>query len=174
MYRQILIVAALVLLSSSVFGRAIENWSYERLFKEAELVVIATAESTTDTKERAKLGWEADFIGQDTSFSVHTALKGDLKKETKITVFHYRAPEKALFANGPLLATFHDKPIAFKGTIGDTQFERAAGKPDYLLFLRKRADGRYEPVSGHVDPVLSVRELTAPMNSLYDLSRKSK
>jgi hypothetical protein len=35
-------------------------------------------------------------------------------------------------------------------------------KFEYLLFLKKRGDGRYEPVSGRIDPLLSVRELFNP------------
>jgi hypothetical protein len=37
------------------------------------------------------------------------------------------------------------------------------GAPEYLLFLKLRKDGRYEPVSGRVDPEFSVRELHAPL-----------
>jgi hypothetical protein len=31
--------------------------------------------------------------------------------------------------------------------------------PEYLLFLKRGKDGRYEPVSGRIDPILSVREM---------------
>jgi hypothetical protein len=34
--------------------------------------------------------------------------------------------------------------------------------PQYLAFLKKRPDGRYECVSGHLDPDLSVRQLIIP------------
>ena len=37
------------------------------------------------------------------------------------------------------------------------------GRPAYLLFLKARPDGRYEAVSGQVDPKLSVRETHSPL-----------
>jgi hypothetical protein len=35
-------------------------------------------------------------------------------------------------------------------------------RPQYLLFLKKRPDGRYEAVSGQIDPSLSAREMYSP------------
>ena len=32
--------------------------------------------------------------------------------------------------------------------------------PEYLLFLKRLKDGRYEPVSGRIDPAPSVREVS--------------
>lgn len=37
------------------------------------------------------------------------------------------------------------------------------GPPEYLLFLKRTADGRLEPVSGQIDPALSVREMHRPL-----------
>jgi hypothetical protein len=37
-------------------------------------------------------------------------------------------------------------------------------QPDYMLFLRKLKDGRYEPVSGKIDPQLSVRAIFDPLS----------
>ena len=35
-------------------------------------------------------------------------------------------------------------------------------KPEYLLFLRRRTDGRCEPVSGQLDAAFSVRAVFHP------------
>jgi hypothetical protein len=41
--------------------------------------------------------------------------------------------------------------------------KRGVVKPEYLLFLKRGKDGRYEPVSGRIDPVLCVREMYWPL-----------
>jgi hypothetical protein len=147
-------------ISVPAHARLIENWPYERLFKEADLVVIATAGETADTKDRfSTKGWKAEFIGQETQFVAHSILKGKLGAEKKLTVLHYRLPKGVLIANGPLLVKFRKDALALKGTINGNTFKAGLGRPDYLLFLRLRPDGRYEPVSGEVDPALSIREL---------------
>ena len=34
--------------------------------------------------------------------------------------------------------------------------------PQYMLFMKRMKDGRYEPASGHIDPVMSIRRVSAP------------
>ena len=41
---------------------------------------------------------------------------------------------------------------------------RAVSPPEYLLFLKQRKDGMYEPVSGQLDAAFSVRALLSPNN----------
>ena len=40
--------------------------------------------------------------------------------------------------------------------------------PQYLLFLKRSADGHFEPVSGQIDAVLSVREIYRPLPDMLD------
>jgi hypothetical protein len=149
-----------VLLAVPAYARLLENWPYERLFKEADLVVIATAGKTTDTKDRfAPKGWHVEFIGQDTPFVAKSVLKGNLGADRKLTVLHYRLPEGVAIQNGPLLVRFRNDTQMLKGTINGKAFKAGLGRPEYLIFLRHRKDGRYEPVSGAIDPALSIREL---------------
>jgi hypothetical protein len=63
--------------------------------------------------------------------------------------------------DGPLLAAFRTE--AGTGKTGKGWPVRAA--PEYLLFLRRLKDGRYEPVSGRIDPALSVREVSTPLDN---------
>lgn len=159
-------VAVVLLLVALVVGvavpdasaRRIEDWPYDKLFKESDLVVIATVKGSNDNGEKAKLGgWDVNFIGVDTTFEVQSTLKGKAP-DKKLTVRHFRAPEGQQFADGPLLVTFRDKRINV-----DTKSVKAVlGAPEYMLFLKapKNAkETRYEPVSGRVDPELSVREM---------------
>ena len=53
-----------------------------------------------------------------------------------------------------------------------TAFKAGIGRPEYMLFLRLRPDGRYEAVSGEVDPVLSIRELHSADGFFSDLGSK--
>jgi hypothetical protein len=153
-------IGVISILALPVHARLIERWPYERLFKEADLVVIATAGETADTKDRfSTKGWDVEFIGQDTPFVAKSVLKGKLDAEMKLAVLHYRLPERVAIQNGPLLVRFRKDALKLEGTINRRAFQASVGRPDYLLFLRLRKDGRYEPVSGAIDPALSIREL---------------
>jgi hypothetical protein len=104
---------------------------------------------------------------------VQSVLKGSLKvekgkAEKSIKVLHYRLPENALIQDGPLLVKFRKEPLQVEGTVKGVKFVAELGKPDYMVFLRQRKDGRYEPISGQVDPALSVRELSSPRNSFEE------
>ena len=71
-------------------GRALDNWPYERLFKEADLVVIARAVSVEDCEDRTKDNlWKIEFLGRNTTFTVESTLKGKLDGKT-IKVLHYK------------------------------------------------------------------------------------
>jgi hypothetical protein len=154
-------------------ARLLENWPYDRLFKEADLVVIAKAGETADTKDRfSTKGWKVEFIGQETQFIADTILKGKLPADKKLTVLHYRLPKGVAIENGPLLVRFRKDGTTLKGTINGSAFKAGIGPPDYMLFLRLRKDGRYEPVSGAIDPVLSIRELHSADGFFSDFDNK--
>lgn len=139
-------------------ARRVETWSDERLMRESDLVVIAVPTASADTGGCARLGgWTVDFPGVNTDFKVSVVLKGKLKGDT-LRVLHFRLPKDVLIQNGPGLVTFRMKGMEFR-TKGA---QIALGKPSYLLFLTERKDGRFEPVSGRVDPVESVREMHRP------------
>jgi len=155
---------------ASASARLVEDWSYIRLFQEADLVVIARPVKSVDAGDRLKRNpWRADLIGVNTSFKTVHTLKGAAK--APVTVLHYRTD--ALLQNGPLLVKFRTKAIRYTIVIERREGEPAraavrkfigeAGPATYLLFLKRRDDGRYEPVSGPIDPALSVRELREPI-----------
>jgi hypothetical protein len=141
-------------------ARRLEDWPYERLFKAADLVVIARPTTSEDCADRsADNPWKEEFIGVNTTFKVEAILKGKATGET-IKVLHFRVKEGVLINDGPCHVTFRQKGIAVR-TEGATA---KLGAPEYLLFLKAAKEGRYEPVSGRVDPALSVREVSAPLN----------
>ena len=67
--------------------------------------------------------------------------------------------------NGPLLVSFRRTSLELRTKEGG---KLELGVPSYLLFLKARKDGRYEPVSGRVDPELSVRELIGRLETRAD------
>jgi hypothetical protein len=142
--------------ASQALARLLENWPYERLFKEADLVVLARAVAVADSGEKTTDNlWKVEFRGVTTSFEVRHVMKGKLERK-KLQVLHFRlADPNALIFDGPLLVRFRLKPFTL-----DTKTRKAVvGPPEYLLFLRRKGDGRYEPVSGRIDPQLAVREV---------------
>ena len=44
----------------------------------------------------------------------------------------------------------------------------ALGIPEDLLFLKDADNGRFEPVSGEIDPRLSVKEIYSPLPGVID------
>jgi hypothetical protein len=152
------IVAALTCVPPT-HARRIDTWSYERLLKEADVVVVGAAISSKDSKEAFKnKTWDVDFLGVDTTFAVAAVLKGKVEGD-KLTLLHYRLKHGIRVDDGPLLVAFRMKGIQVNLKEGKLQL----GRPAYLLFLKKRADGRFEAVSGQIDPALAVREVYRPL-----------
>lgn len=121
-------------------ARLMNSWSYQELYDQSDLVVIAKPISTQDTAEKATLpniSPDVHVVGLSTEFDISLVMKGD-RSTKKATLHHYQlADPKQLMINGPRLATFDPK-----------QYTR------YLLFLHLEADGRYSPVSGQTDPAM--------------------
>jgi hypothetical protein len=136
-------------------ARLLESWPYNKLLKASDLVVIAKATAIKDSTETKVIdSWKVKLIGVNTSFTVRAVLKGKHKGDD-LTVLHYRLEEGVALMNGPSLVSFRTGGMSVR-----TRKGRAGWKESqYLLFLRKRSDGRFEPVSGPIDPELSVREV---------------
>ncbi|MGB1889004.1 MAG: hypothetical protein ACPHOK_05305, partial [Akkermansiaceae bacterium] len=100
-------IAASLSLSSISSARKVEIWPYEKLLKEADLVVIACAVSKVATDDR----WDADvfdsdgFTGVETTFELATVLKGKSGNSFKVLHFQQRNPSRP-FEDGPRLVSF--------------------------------------------------------------------
>ena len=139
-------------------GREIEFWPYERLEREADLIVIGPAEKSEDSGELVPGPlWKIEFVGVNTLFKVTGVLKGRCK-ENQLTVFHLRIPDGFTLKDPPSTITFRTGvlPIRSPGKV------TSLARPEYLLFLKKRADGRFEPLSGPLESCHSFRELYLP------------
>jgi len=159
-------IAIPVLTSTLALARPVEDYPYERLFEEADLVVFASAIKIENTVDKLK-GYD-ELTGQNTTFKINYALKGTVKGD-KIKVLHFKLKEiegdkeiLRAIVNGPQLVAFRTEPA--KATVGKEQITLPT--PEYLLFLKQLKDGRYEPVSGPIDPVLSVKEVSTPFDTV--------
>jgi len=163
-----------MLIVSEVSARKVEDWPYERLFKESDLVVIAHVQGWGVTKKEwnEKLFDKGRFEGVRTIFGANFVLKGD--PPLCIWLNHFRYKEGVVrYNDGPGLVAFLKEPLQIevkenvknKGKLHQqSQGLRQISQPEYLLFLKKHKDGEYEPVSGQLDAGFSVRALFPPGN----------
>jgi hypothetical protein len=136
----------------------IETWPYEKLVKQSELIIIARATSVRDAKPGDSVVPGRDYlVGVITAFRVDCVLKGEYTQK-ELEVVHFRYKEGARIQNGPFLVSFKAKPIDPKTDIAE-ELPALMKDPEYLIFLRKRSDGRWECVSG-INTLLSVKKVT--------------
>ena len=166
----ILLLALLLVTATEVHARRLRIWSYTELTVAADVVVIAKPLSNTETSDL--FGDTRGYIGVNTEFQVNDVIKGNVGAE-RFIVLHFRHAPNIPSADGMMTIFFRlegliisgdsfilkeGQPITFVGK-GTTQ----TPPPEYLLFLKKRIDGRYEPVTGQMDSMLSVREVDQPL-----------
>ena len=96
--KKILPILSILLLGTVAFARVHAYWSYDKLTKEADLIVIATPISVQDTAERTtfpdivqtdtnNVRRPVPAIGVETTFAVLSVLKGNTSTNT--FAFHY-------------------------------------------------------------------------------------
>ena len=123
-------------------ARIVRAWSYQELYDQSDLIVIAKYISSERTAEQwvlPNISPNTDVVGLSSNFSVFLVLKGDQSLKS-LVLHHYqlKTPVSADIPviNGPMLASFDSDKLA----------------KQFLLFLRRESDGRYAPVSGQTDP----------------------
>jgi hypothetical protein len=155
-------VFALLALTQAASARALEDWPYDRLLKEADLVVIAVPKKTEKTRDKVHYPGEKRRVeylrGQVTVFEVQGTIKGQAPKDG-LKVLHSRLFKVEDVPSGPMLIEFRIGEYSFEYSDGTKTIRR---ETPYLLYLKRRKDGRYEPVSGLYDPRLSVFEVLTP------------
>jgi len=167
--RYITILLAFLCSIPDANARAIRSWSYEELIKASDLVAVIEPVSSTETKDAYPgplYGYAlTDFMGHNTEFKVHAILKGDSRKDKTLTVLHFSySKDIKWIANGARFARFVPGPLQFRKQVLKDE-ETIGGisvyseEPVWLAFLKKRDDGRYEPVTDPYDSTDSFREL---------------
>lgn len=141
-------VVGLAMIANVSFARPGLFFDYDKMTSDADLVVIATPLATKELEEETVLLGHVDVVGLETRFEVSVRFKGKLRAKDKSTVVlhHYR------FKNPPPA----DRLVPNALTL--LQFE-PDGRCQYLMFLRRMPDGRYEPFCGQADIGGSIEKL---------------
>lgn len=147
-----------VILATMLSARPVRVWTQQELFDESDFVAIVTADrpvSVPNTHEFLTDDKHLDeYLQQhETTLTVHAVLKGNRALKT-VTLVHFlkRSSVKWGMGNGP-------KYIWMATSSNDEQPNRLELKPKYLVYLRSRADSKFDPVTGQMDPADSVVRL---------------
>lgn len=125
------------------FARIVALWPYEKLVAESDVVAIVEQvenKPAQDLFAGYSYGHPTNhFTATDTRFKVHAVLKGDAMKELTVLHFSYSTNVTIILNSASFI-----------------QFKQ---KQECMAFLKRRSDGRFEPVAGHYDSSYSFREL---------------
>jgi hypothetical protein len=127
------------------------DWTAQDLFNKADSVIICTASAAVPVENTDS--FLPDYLQQlESTLQVCAVFKGDPElKVARLVHFEYRHDVRTTLGNGPTFIVLGSEPYSSTG--GPPQ------KPRYLVFLRLRKDGRFEPVTGNDDPNPSVIRL---------------
>lgn len=139
--------------------------SLAALTNDSDFIAIVRAIDTTPTEDR--LDGELAYRGFNTRFVILTVLKGaGAKPQEMITLLHfdYDPTYKDPIINGPTFMSFATAPARLERSLiikgkrqkGGATFDAV---PLYIAFLKKRADGRFEPTGGQEYSDFSFREM---------------
>ena len=137
-----------------VASRNIPGFEYDELFANSDFVVIAEpASKTRDTKEHTVLTENispgVSAIGVVTDFKCLLVLNGP--KRQRLTLHHYKLAPAAKRSEGV-------ETVILNGPTFKTYEPQLGGQP-FLMFLIRERDGRFAPVAGQIDPLISVQEI---------------
>ncbi len=125
-------------------ARPIQFWYPDELWEKADLVVMATAESSQDASSVPPTEAKPNtWISVLTKFNVQAVLKGDLGKKSVtdkmfVTVEHRRYFDKmaeVTEVDGPAFVKFNPEI-----------------KNQYMIFLKGTNGENYQPLTGQYDP----------------------
>lgn len=152
------VLALLLAAAGPSAARIMKAWSYDGLIAESDVVAIVESVENVPAKDIAPFASDnrpsTDFAATNTRFRVAAMLKENGEPFAELTVLHFNYARSFPHVNG---ANFIRFPIT-----ETTRAINALRTPVWLAFLKRREDGRFEPVTGHYDSALSFRELHRP------------
>jgi len=142
----LILLSSLSVIPISLSARPVDILSHEEMHKKADLVIIGNVISTQDqTNYSFETSKKDSWIPVYTKFKVLSILKGKLDNNV-ITFLHYRYYNKKMetvIIDGPCFIRFDPNQ-----------------SDEFLLYLMKEPEGNvYSPVSGQMDPDISLRKL---------------
>lgn len=161
-----LLIACVMAWAGPTTGRPIEEiYTYDRLTKEADLVVIGIPVTTVNLKEKLdKNPYDVELVKERTTFKVVGELKGNAPGD-KVAVLHYVIVPRMGKGGGPTPILAAPSVLTFRTEPLVTEREGAAVRkpvPVYLMFLKRMKGGEYEPVSGPLNMLPSFRVVRWP------------
>lgn len=143
---------------STSAGRPVKQWPYNELFKEADVILILSPQSVRDAVDKDGAIPPQEYLtGVVTTLKVLHVIKGEYKEQT-IDLVHFRYKEGRAVINGPGLVSFQIGPQTISGKSWSGGYQ-----PDYMVFLKKGKNGRYEFVTGSFDSDGSVKQVHWPL-----------
>ena len=163
-----------------------EKWTLAEVSKQADTIVIAKLISSTDfpfdnnkfplqanDKEFRDRITKSTYIGVTSKLSVLAVLRGQVVGD-ELEVVHLKFPPNVLNRSDIRFAEFEEEVIVPAGVSlvleGQPRSVSAGSKretviPIYLLFLKRRDDGRFEAASGQLHSAYSVRTVDGGLES---------
>ncbi len=138
--------------------------SYERLAARADLVAVVEPVRNQFTKDSPAPLRDprpaADFQAINTRFAVHWVIKGARPRPREITVLHFSYAKRPGPPGEPSLVIVNGADfVEFAVTASRNAESTGERTPAWLAFLRRRADGRFEAVTGQYDSADSFHRL---------------
>jgi len=131
------VAAALIAVPAS--ARPTRAWSDAELWKEADVVVLATPRSAKDVKIKSEQPRPDNWIDMETTLDVQVTLKGEAAAQ--VVVRHARYKEGVIAVpNGPIFIVLDPEK-----------------RHQFLLFLKRTGSGTLEPLAGQMDANQSTR-----------------
>lgn len=153
--------------ATSPTTRIRDTWPAAKLTGKSELIVIAKLAKTEDSPKTDKISKQYEqMIGINSTFSVLAVVKGRYDKK-EMTLLHFRnptqvgdeSPRPARGADGKIIKTsWTQQNDIDPPELVDLNWLKEKNAR-FLMFLKRRPDGRFECISGQIDPVLSVSKL---------------
>lgn len=171
MLRAFTVFVVLGLMTAHAVARLHRFWTHEELLAESDLVVLFEPLANQPTEDIFTIdldsGHKIKYKGIDTRFRVDVIFKPDGIATKELTVLHFSDENAEPVANGPVFIYFPIGPLEYEKRFSKNGEELGKmtvhqGEPLLLAFLKRRPDGRYEPVTGQEDPGDSFYEVHAP------------
>jgi len=179
-----LAVVAVFVFAQVIQARPVQQFSLEELSQEADLVVALAPVSTCRTEDQLTSAGPRygprdpkHYQGFNTQFKILLVLKKSAPLASftnrSLTLLHFAFKAGPMELNGGRFVYFHLPPnryivVADASEISPptlpANWPVAMGFPSVLAFLRQRADGRFEPVTGNYDAAPSFMALAEMFN----------
>jgi hypothetical protein len=172
MKRVVLAVLLVCTLAAFSYARLTRGWTHQELLDESDFVGLVEPLSNTPNKDVFTIevndGHKVNYRGINTLFRVDLVFKSRGKPDDKLTVLHFTDEGAEPVANGPSFIYFPIGPLDYEKRFVKKDGEELgkmtvhAGEPLLIAFLKRRSDGRYEPVTGQEDADSSFYEVHRP------------